>query len=106
MGIKMNLHQYKPDADLDCALTQFLGDESWKKLHVHEAQAFFVEFLALYRRKLAQCGFSYSGNQVLIRTERRLPLYLLLFASGHPRGQEFWDKAVAGSDSQTAFQFE
>jgi hypothetical protein len=37
--------------------------------------------------------------------KRRLPLYLLLFASAHPLGQEFWNKAVSGSDPQFTLDF-
>lgn len=100
MGIKMNMHQYTPDADTDCALTKFLGDESWKTLHGMSPRDFFLEYLKLYRAKLAREGFKFSENQVIVNIRRTLPLYLLLFASGHPRGQEFWDKAVKGSDPQ------
>lgn len=105
MGIKMNLHQYLPDADEDCALTQFLGDESWKALKGLPTDSFFIEFLKKYRRKLADLGFKFSDNQVLIRNDRNLPLYLLLFASGHPKGQDFWNKALSGSDPQREFGF-
>jgi hypothetical protein len=37
--------------------------------------------------------------------KRRQSLYLLLFASAHTLGQEFWDKAVSGSDPQSTFGF-
>ena len=32
MGIKMNRHQYTPDADEESALTKFLGHDRWKRL--------------------------------------------------------------------------
>lgn len=105
MGIKMNMHQYKPDADSDCALTRFLGDETWKPLLGPSPQTFFANYLELYRQKLASVGLGYSKNHVTVNMNKRLPLYLLLYASGHPLGQEFWDKAVAGSDPQTGFNF-
>jgi three-Cys-motif partner protein len=105
MGIKMNMHQYKPDADIDCALTRFLGDETWKPLLGASPQKFFADYLELYRQKLAQEGFRYSKNHVTINMKKRLPLYLLLYASGHPLGQEFWDKAVTGSDPQLGLGF-
>ncbi len=105
MGIKMNMHQYKPDADADCALTLFLGDESWKSLLGPPPQTFFAKYLDLYRQKLAAVGLPYSKNHVTVNMSKRLPLYLLLYASGHPLGQEFWDKAVAGSDPQLGLEF-
>ena len=102
MGIKMNMHQYTPDSDADCALTLFLGDDTWKGLLGRAPKEFFLEYLKMYRAKLAAAGFKHSDNQVMINMSNRIPLYLLLFASGHPRGQEFWDKAVSGSDPQLA----
>jgi hypothetical protein len=33
---------------------------------------------------------------VLIRNQRNTPLYLLLFASKHERGKEFWEKSLRG----------
>ena len=105
MGIKMNMHQYTPDADSDCALTRFLGDESWKPLLGSSPQKFFAEYFNLYRKKLAAEGFPYSQNHVTVNFRKRLPLYLLLYASGHPLGQEFWDKAVRGSDPQLGLEF-
>jgi len=106
MGIKMNMHQYKPNADTDCALTKFLGDESWKNLIGPSPSKFFSEYLKVYRSKLADLGFKYSNNQVMINMNRRIPLYLLLFASGHPLGQKFWDEAVSGSDPQYSLGLE
>lgn len=41
MGIKMNIHQYTPDADEQSALTKFLGNDSWKQLPRHNARDFF-----------------------------------------------------------------
>lgn len=105
MGIKRNMHQYTPDSDSDCALTQFLGNESWKTLLGRAPKEFFLEYLALYRARLAETGFVHSNNQVMINMNNRTPLYLLLFASGHPRGQEFWDKAVSGSNPQLGLEF-
>jgi three-Cys-motif partner protein len=105
MGIKMNMHQYRPDADIDCALTRFLGDETWKPLLGSSPQKFFADYLELYRKKLAAAGFPHSKNHVTVNMKRRLPLYLLLFASAHPLGQEFWNKAVSGSDPQFTLDF-
>ncbi|MFA5263915.1 MAG: three-Cys-motif partner protein TcmP [Opitutaceae bacterium] len=105
MGIKMNMHQYTPDADADCALTRFLGDESWKKLLGPSPREFFLAYLQLYRKKLRQEGFAFSENQVMVNMRHSTPLYLLLFASRHPLGQKFWDKAVQGSNPQMGFGF-
>jgi three-Cys-motif partner protein len=103
MGIKKNLHHYKPDADEDCALTRFLGDDSWKGFLGKQPREFFQLYLHSYREKLKSLGFVFSDNQVIVNMKKRIPLYLLLFASAHPRGQQFWNKAVKGSDPQLDF---
>ncbi len=93
MGIKMNIHQYKPDADEQSALTKFLGNDSWKKLPRHNAGDFFRGVLDLYKQQLDRLGFSFTGREALISNQQGTGLYLLLYASKHPRGQEFWEKA-------------
>jgi three-Cys-motif partner protein len=96
MGIKMNLHQYTPDADDESALTKFLGHDGWKKLPRHNAKEFFVGVLDLYKQQLDRLGFKFTGREVLISNQQGRGLYLLLFASGHPRGAEFWSKSLKG----------
>src|SRR6185436_1909607 len=96
MGIKMNVHQYTPDAGEESALTQFLGHDGWKKLPRHNAKEFFICVLDLYKQQLDRLGFSFTGREVLISNRQGTGLYLLLFASGHPRGQQFWNKSLKG----------
>ena len=52
--------------------------------------------LEIYKKQLDQLGFSFVGREVLIKSDTNTPLYLLLYASKHPRGKEFWDKAMKG----------
>jgi three-Cys-motif partner protein len=96
MGIKMNIHQYTPDADEQSALTKFLGNDSWKRLPRHNARDFFRGVLDLYKQQLDVLGFKSGGREVLISNDHNTPLYLLLFASKHPKGNEFWNKAMKG----------
>jgi three-Cys-motif partner protein len=96
MGIKMNIHQYKPDADEQSALTRFLGNDHWKRLPRHNPGDFFRGVLDLYKQQLESIGFAFTGREVLIETQKRTPLYLLLFASKHQRGKEFWEKSLKG----------
>jgi three-Cys-motif partner protein len=96
MGIKMNMHQYTPDANEECALTRFLGNEKWKTLPRHDAGAFFRGVLDIYKQQLEAIGYKFTGRRVLIANKKHTPLYLLLFASQHPKGAEFWDKAMKG----------
>lgn len=96
MGIKMNIHQYTPDANEQSALTKFLGNDSWKQLSRHNPREFFRNVLELYKKQLDKLGFSFVGREVRIKNDNNTPLYLLLYASKHPKGKEFWDKAMKG----------
>ena len=96
MGIKMNVHQYTPDADDESALTRFLGHDGWKKLPRHNAKEFFVGVLDLYKKQLDRLGFKFTGREVIVSNQQGIGLYLLLFASGHPKGAEFWKKSLKG----------
>jgi len=93
MGIKMNIHQYKPDAHEQSALTKFLGNDSWKQLSRHSPRDFFRAVLDLYKQQLDRLGFSFIGREVLISNQQGTGLYLLLYASKHPLGQKFWEEA-------------
>lgn len=57
---------------------------------------FFRGVLELYKEQLDKLGFSFVGREVLITNDNNTPLYLLLYASKHPKGKEFWDKAMKG----------
>lgn len=98
MGIKMNIHQYTPDAGEESALTKFLGNDSWKQVPRHNPRDFFRGVLEIYKEQLHSLGFKRDciGREVLITNDSNTPLYLLLFASKHPKGKEFWDKAMKG----------
>jgi three-Cys-motif partner protein len=97
MGIKMNLHQYTPDVDEQSALTRFLGHDRWKKLlPATNAGDFFRSVLDLYKDNLRGLGYKFIGREVLFSTSMNTPLYLLLYASKHAKGEEFWTKALKG----------
>jgi three-Cys-motif partner protein len=96
MGIKMNMHQYLPDANEQSALTRFLGNEQWKGLAMESPRSFFLGVLDLYKQQLGSLGFVAGGREVLISNTNNTPLYLLLFASKSPRAQDFWDKSLKG----------
>ena len=93
MGIKMNIHQYTPDVDEQSALTKFLGNDSWKQIPRHNPRDFFRGVLEIYKKQLDKLGFRFVGREVLVRNDQNTPLYLLLYASKHPKGKEFWDEA-------------
>lgn len=96
MGIKMNIHQYTPEADESSALTKFLGNDKWKRLLPAGPREFFLGVLDLYKEQLRGLGFKFLGREVMVSTNKNNPLYLLLFASKHAKGEEFWDKSMKG----------
>ena len=96
MGIKMNIHQYTPDSADASALTKFLGHDGWKSLPRHNAKEFFLGVLDLYKQQLERLGYKFIGREVQISNTQGANLYLLLFASGHERGKEFWEKSLKG----------
>ena len=97
MGIKLNLHQYTPDAPEQSALTRFLGTDSWKPLCGQSAREFLRGVLNIYKARLSHLGFAFVGESVPIRSDKRnLPLYLLFYASQHSRGADFWRQARRG----------
>jgi three-Cys-motif partner protein len=96
MGIKMNIHQFTPNADEQSALTKFLGNDSWKQIPRHNPREFFRRVLELYKQQLDELGFSFTGREVFVSNDKNTPLYLLLYASKHPKGKEFWDKSLKG----------
>jgi three-Cys-motif partner protein len=108
MGIKMNIHQYTPDADEQSALTKFLGHDRWKKLlPATNASDFFRSVLDLYKENLRNIGYKFIGREVLVSTSLNTPLYLLLYASKHPKGEEFWQKALKGvQDPELGLMFD
>lgn len=96
MGIKMNIHQYAPGRSEQLALTRFLGNDAWESLPRHNAREFFLGVLDLYKGQLDRLGFSFIGREVLISNRQGVGLYLLLYASKHARGAEFWEKTRRG----------
>lgn len=97
MAIKRNLERFL--AQSHSVLDNFMGGREWRrmftidkliKLKVYERKKRFIE---LYRQKLKSIGYkeTKSSDDILIRSsEKRLPLYYLLFASKHPLGHKFW----------------
>jgi three-Cys-motif partner protein len=96
MGIKMNIHNYKPEAAEGSALSAFLGSDEWTVLPQNSPREFFIGVLELYKKRLQKLGYKFIGSEVMVQTNRNLPLYLLLFASRHPKGKEFWEKSKKG----------
>jgi len=94
MGIRMNFHQYHSNENT--ALDIFVGSSRWKVRYNQQPTSFDQacrEIAQEYLDNLRQLGYGVvDESQVPVRTEGNTLLYYLLFASKHPRGNEFWKK--------------
>ncbi|MBW1692262.1 MAG: three-Cys-motif partner protein TcmP [Deltaproteobacteria bacterium] len=98
MAIKRNLEQFlRQDNSL---LDSYIGDKNWRQLYKDELSRLDLHhrgrrFIDLYREKLKSIGYREikSADEILIKSsEKKLPLYYLLFASKHALGHNFWSK--------------
>ena len=102
MALKRNIPKFlrsKKQNPLDL----WMGDNGWKEVYESRLKQFGYEeavraILQYYREKLKILDYqkAKSGEEILVRSStRKLPLYLLLFASKHPLGYKLWAKIAA-----------
>lgn len=87
MAIKRNIKKFleEPHSPLD----DMVGDRQWRKFQTAKG------IVGYYRNKLPTLGYQEVrlGDEVRIRSfSRKLPLYLLLFASKNLLGHKFWQE--------------
>lgn len=75
-------------------LNDFLGGDNWRPIKGTVA----FHFINYFRKNLEKIGykeFVSPLSDVVIKTKKnKVPLYYLLFASKHKRGNEFWNKIM------------
>ncbi|MEN8614228.1 three-Cys-motif partner protein TcmP [Dehalogenimonas sp. THU2] len=87
------------------SLDQFFGDDGkWRKLVANALPNQRTRsLLDHYRHQLSSLG--YLGQQypteVSVVNTKNVPLYYMVFATKHPRGQDFWQKAIHHSATGT-----
>src|SRR3972149_881015 len=99
MDIKRNLSKYikRPHSILD----DYIGDKDWRILFpknikdINQLTSAHIEknLIDHYKKNLSKLSYKEikSGDEILIKSsQKRLPLYYLLFASKHPLGYKFW----------------
>jgi three-Cys-motif partner protein len=81
----------------------FFGSTDWRKVYekMRNRPGLHRMLIDHYKEKLYQLGYKQVlrddevGDEPLMRNaERNAPLYRLLFASKHPRGNDFWQKVT------------
>ena len=94
MGIRMNLHQYTQTDTT--ALDRFMDSARWKERYQKALTSFdqvCTEIAGEYLDNLRALGYlALDSDWIPVRTEQNTLLYYLLFASKHPRGNDFWRK--------------
>jgi three-Cys-motif partner protein len=96
MGMRMNLRQYFQSESN--ALTDFMGNETWREDVESGGSASQIchRILDRYIRQLKELGYETVQNrEIPVRTDQNnLLLYFIVLASRHPRGHDFWRKAT------------
>ncbi len=94
MGIRMNLHQYTQGEKT--ALNRFMGSARWQRRYQQSLTTFDQacrEIAQEYLENLQSLGYlAVNSDWIPVRTNQNTLLYYLLFASKHPRGNDFWRK--------------
>jgi three-Cys-motif partner protein len=82
-------------------LDKFLGGDSYKEaffgaMEQDSGKASRI-LLDYYEGRLKDIGYEYSNDEVWIPNNKQVKLYHMVFASKHPRGNEFWQKIIKRS---------
>ncbi len=84
-------------------LDKFLGGKEYKEAFLDEmkqdprrASRILLNY---YESRLKDIGYDYPNDEIWIPNTRQVKLYHMVFASKHPRGNEFWQKIIRRSPS-------
>ncbi len=82
-------------------LDKFLGGDGYKepffdamKQDPRKASRVLLDY---YESRLKDIGYEYPNDEVWIPNTKQVKLYHMVFASKHPRGNEFWQKIIKRS---------
>ena len=98
LGMNINRQHWHRRAADDDEFDAYLGTPEWRQAKDGR------ELLVLYKEQLQTLGYRCMDTDLTIRNRRKNQrLYVLILASKHPRGDEFWKKAThrdsAGQES-------
>ncbi len=83
----------------DCNLDDFFGTGAWREALKRPRHERLDALLGLYNNKLAELGYLPSSNlRVAVKNTKGVVMYDLVLFSRHPRGIDFWQKAINGPD--------
>ena len=79
-------------------LDKFLGGDNYKQAFLRamgqdpgKASRILLDY---YEGRLKDIGYEHPNDEVWIPNTRQVKLYHMVFASKHPRGNEFWQKII------------
>jgi three-Cys-motif partner protein len=82
-------------------LDKFLGGDGYKEAFFgameHDSGEASRILLDYYEGRLKEIGYKYPNDEVWIPNTKQVKLYHLVFASKHPRGNDFWAKITKRS---------
>ena len=82
-------------------LDKFLGGEEYKEAFLdamkQDPRRASRILLNYYEARLKEIGYAYANDEIWIPNTRQVKLYHMVFASKHPRGNEFWQKIISRS---------
>lgn len=84
MAIKRNMKQ--SFGIEESAMDEFVGDKGWKNCSNEN------EFVKYYENRIRELGYTYIEPGRMIRNNKNVPMYYLLFATKSKRAAEFWNK--------------
>ena len=89
LGMNINRQHWHRRAAGDDEFDAYFGTSRWRDARDGR------ELLALYKEQLQTLGYRCMDSDLTIRNRRKNQrLYVLILASKHPRGDEFWKKAT------------
>ena len=82
-------------------LDRFLGGDSYRGAFLDameqgsgKASRILLDY---YEGRLKDIGYKYPNDEVWIPNTKQVKLYHMVFASKHPRGNDFWQKVIKRS---------
>lgn len=92
MNIKRQFHHRLADPVGESRLDAYFGTPEWRDAE-KRSEGPGVALLELYKNQLRTLGYKFVGDSRTIRHRHlRVPFYVLVFASKHERGEEFWNR--------------
>ncbi len=90
--VRHRLASKKEDDPFDA----YFGSRAWREACEKRAGTipFGPKLLDLYKDQLRTLGYKCVGNLMPVVKNGERPLYVLIFASKHDRGEEFWTKVA------------